>query len=129
MAIKIDANKFFQVAAISFIVVEALSWLLNQIVPDLPFLKGGWIVFMFMLVILLTTLWNFGSNLYGLKPKDFIFMALVLAVIVVLYIFLPQAIPQLFSSIPSQISSGQTIRDFFVRTIGSAISISSSGVV
>jgi len=127
MAIKFDTTKFFQISLIAFIVIEALTWLLSQFDIGVTFLKGGWIIFMFLLVILLVTLWQFGTNLTSLKIKDFIFMILVLGVLVILYILLPQIIPQIFSVIPGN-EIGYQLRDFFTKTLGSILKVG-TGVV
>lgn len=128
MPIKIDATKFFQISLIAFVTIEIITWLGNQFNIGIEFLKGGFVIFLFLLVILLVTLWQFGINFNSLKVKDFIFMFLVLLIVVLLYIVLPQAIPQLFSSIPSQITSGNTLREFFTKTIGSIGSMMGTGV-
>jgi len=126
--VKIEPNKFFQVSLISLVVIVAVSWLVNQFSPGtLPSIKFGWLFFLFGLVILLITLWQFGTNISSIKIKDIIFMILVLGLLIALYIFLPIAIPNLFSIIPGSEISYQ-FRDFFTKTLGSIGSIS-SGIV
>jgi magnesium-transporting ATPase (P-type) len=127
MAIKLEPQKLLAVSVISFVIVEALSWLLNKISPDIPFLKGGWILILFGIVILLTTLYNFGIEITNIKIQQVIFMILVMAILVLLYIFLPQIVPQIFSIIPgSEVSNG--VREFLTKTIGSVMGVS-SGVI
>lgn len=127
MVLKIDTSKFFQVSLIAFAVIEGISFILSQI-GVMDFIKAGWIIFIFLLVIILTTLWNFGMNLTSLKIKDLVFMLLVFALIVGLYLLLPILIPQLFSIIPG-IEINYSIREFVSRTIGSVGSLMGTSVV
>jgi hypothetical protein len=122
MAIKIEPSKFFQVSLISLVIITIVSWLVNQFAPGtLPAIKFGWIFLLFGLVIFLVTLWQFGTNINSIKIKDIIFMLLVLGLIVVLYIFLPQFIPQIFSI--------HQIKDFFTETLGSIGGSMGTGIV
>lgn len=125
---EIDPKKTFQIALISFIIVEGISWILSAISPDFPMLKGGFILILFGLIILLTTLFNFGINITQVKAKEIILMLLVLLILVLLYIFLPQIVPQIFSIVPGN-EINYELRDFFTKTIGSVGSMMGTGIV
>ena len=121
-----DPKKIFQVAIIAFVIVEMISFILSQL-GIMDFIKGGFVIILFMLVILLTTLFGFGININQVKAKEIILMIVVLAILVLLFIFLPQAIPQLFSSIPGT-EINYELRDFFTKTLGSVGSMMGTGV-
>lgn len=129
MALKIETNKFFQVSLISLIIIVGISWLVNQFFPGtLPSIKAGWLIFLFGIIILLVTIWQLGTNLTSLKIKDFIFMILILALLVALYLILPVVIPQIFSIIPGSEISYQ-FRNLLTKTLGSIGSMIGTGVV
>lgn len=128
MALKdIKPEKIFQVSLISLLVITAISWILNKFSPDIQFLKTGWIFLLFGIVILLVTLFNLGMEITSIKVRDVIFMFLVLAILVLVYLLLPQIIPNLFSIVPGEnIENG--IREFFIKNLGSVLN-TGTGVV
>jgi ABC-type transport system involved in multi-copper enzyme maturation permease subunit len=126
--IKIESQKVFTVSLVCLVVITAISWLINQFAPGtLPNLKVGFIFILFGVVILLTTVFTLGLNISTLKIKDIIFMIIILAILVALYIFLPSVIPNVFSIIPGNEINYQ-IRDFFSKTLGSVAGMMGTGV-
>ena len=118
--INIDPLKFFQVVAISFILIEILSWLLSSISPSIPLLRGGWVLIIFAVIILLTYLFSLSLNISQIQLKrDIPILIIILGVIGLLYFFLPQIVPQLFSIGGS---TYQGVRDFLVNGVGSILS-------
>jgi uncharacterized membrane protein len=124
-----DSKKLIEISIISLVIIEGLSFILNKISPDIPFIKGGFIIFLFLAVIVLVTLYNFGTNLTSLKIKDFLFMFLVLLISVALYIILPMAIPQIFSVNGIDPTPANSLKDFLVNSLGSIVNISGTGVI
>lgn len=120
----LDSKKIFEISLISFVIVEAISFLLSQL-GVMDFIKGGFIIFMFLGVILLVMLWQLGMNIMQIKIKEIIIMVLILAIITLLYVILPQVLPQLFSSIGMDQTSSNSLREFFRINFGSILNVGS----
>lgn len=122
-----DPKKMFYILVIAFVAVELISWVLSQFDFGIPLLKGGFIIILLGLAILLTTLFTFGISIMQVRAKEIVLMVLTLAILVLLYVFLPQIVPQLFSAIPGNEINTQ-LRSFFTSTLGSVLGVG-SGVV
>ena len=108
----IDEKKYFQVVFFSFLAVQILSWAISS-VSATPILKGGSMIFLFMAVVLIVTLYNIGRDFTSLNlKKDGIFIIFVFVTIIILFIALPKLIPQIFSA------SGIQFREFIIKTAG-----------
>lgn len=119
----IDEKKYFQVVFFSFLAVQILSWAISS-VSTTPILKGGPMIFLFMAVILIVTLYNIGRDFSSLSlKKDGIFIIFVFIAIIILFIALPKLIPQIFSA------SGLEIRNFIIKSGGNIFSYGGTGVV
>jgi len=91
-----DTKKYFQVILISFLVIQAGSWLLH-IIYNFPLLKMGWLLILSLVIILITTLYTLGINFNQLNIKSLIFMGIVFAGVIALMIFIPRFVPEIFS--------------------------------
>ena len=119
---KINVMKTFEVIALSFVVIEIVSLLVSSISPSIPLIKGGYMLMLFLAVIVITYLYGFSIRIlqgeFNLK-RDVPLLLIIIGVVGLLYYFLPQAIPQLFSI---EGTSGQSVRDFLAGNIGSVLS-------
>ena len=116
------SQKFFQTVLVAFVAVQILSWLVSS-VSDIPILKGGFLLFLFMVVILFVTLYSIGENITTLDlRRDGLFIVLVFGTIGLLFILLPSIIPEIFST------NGMEIREVLRETIGQIVNIGSTGV-
>ncbi|MFA6073989.1 MAG: hypothetical protein WC758_07780 [Candidatus Woesearchaeota archaeon] len=113
----IEPKKVFELSIISFVILEALSFLLDKL-GLMSFIKAGWIIFMFLLVIILTMLFNLGINLSQIRTKEIVLSLIVLLLTISVYFFIPLVLPQIFSIIP-----GNEIRSQLVQTLGSVAGI------
>lgn len=119
----IDEKKYFQVVLFSFIAVQVLSWAISS-VSDTPILKGGQMLFLFLIAILLVTLYSIGKDFTTLSlKKDGVFILLVFVAIILLFLMLPSIIPSIFSA------SGFEVREFIIKTAGNIMSYGGTGVV
>lgn len=119
----IDEKKYFQVVFFSFLAVQILSWAISS-VSSTPILKGGPMVFLFMAVVLIITLYNIGRDFSSLNlKKDGIFIIFVFVSIIILFIILPKLVPQIFSA------SGLEVRNFLIKSGGNIFSYGGTGVV
>lgn len=100
----IDTKQYFQVVLISFLAIEVASWVLAAI-SDTPILKGGPILFLFLVSILLVTLYSTGKNLDTIRwGREGVFILLVIVGVSVLFFALPKLIPEIFSSVGISLS-------------------------
>lgn len=120
---KIDPSKMFQVVLIVFIVAQGISWLLSEL-DIFPLISGGWFLLLLLIGVGLTTLFSLGKNITTLEIKrNLLFIVIVFAIIILSFIFLPQLIPQIFST--SSIEFGESIKE----TLVSIISMGPGGIV
>lgn len=113
----IDTKKYFEVILVSFLAVEVVSWVLSEISGS-SLLKGGPILFLFLIIILLVTLYSTGKNLDTIKwGREGFFILLVVIGTSALFFVLPRLVPELFSSVGVNLS--QAIED----AIGSIINL------
>ena len=121
----IDTKKYFEVILISFLAVEVVSWILSE-VADTPILKGGSILFLFLIIILLITLFSIGKSLDTIRwGKEGFFILLVIVGVSALFFILPKIVPELFSTVGVDISN--EIRKVAVEIINSAGNIAGYG--
>lgn len=119
----IDEKKYFQVVLFSFLAVQLLSWAISS-VSDTPILKGGPMLFLFLIAILLVTIYSIGRDFTSLSlKKDGIFILLVFIAIILLFLILPIIIPSIFSA------NGLELREFVIKTAGNVIGYGGTGVV
>ena len=100
MAVKDRFNmmKFFQALLLGFLAVQLVSWMVSSFFPEIEMLKGGPMLFLFLVVVGIISLFVLGKRLGQLDlKKDLLFILLVFGAIVVLFIFLPDIVPQIFS--------------------------------
>lgn len=126
MAFKIlngySGEKFFQVVIIGFVALQIVSWLISS-TTDIPIIKGGPMLFLFMVVILFVTLFSIGKNIDTLNLREEgLFILLVYVTIFILFIYLPDIVPEIFSV------SGIEFKDFLRDVVGQIASIG-TGVV
>ncbi len=121
---RIDADKFFIALLFSFVAIQLGSWILSSLIPKLPLIKGGWVLFLFLIIITITTLYTLGKNI-----KDFNFrregmvIFFIFIIVFLLFIFIPKMVPEIFSVL------GTEIREFFRENVGTIIRLSPSGIV
>lgn len=98
MAIRLGFNtkKYFQAILISFLVIQAGSFLLHTIY-NMPLLKMGWLLMLSLVIILITTLYTLGINFNQLNKKSLIFVGIVFIGVIALMFFIPKLVPEIFS--------------------------------
>jgi len=120
----IDTNKLFQAVILGFLLVEGLSWIVSSLVPSISLIQGGWFLFLILFTVIITTLYTVGKNINQLELKhDGIFIALVFIAVALLFIILPEIVPQIFST------SGLEFRRFLIEKIGNVAGLGGTGVV
>jgi uncharacterized protein with PQ loop repeat len=106
-----------------FLAVQLISWVASIYFEDVPMLKGGVMLFLFLVIIAIVSLFVLGRRLGQLDlKKDLPFVLLVFGGIIAAFIFLPQVVPQIFSTQALEMS--ETIK----RTINSVIGLSPGGI-
>lgn len=119
----LNGKKYFQVVLIGFLAVQLVSWFISS-VSDKPILKGGPMLFLFLIVILLVTLYSLGKNITSLDmKKDGLFILLVFGSVTILFLILPKIIPQIFAA--SGIEFGESIK----RLVTVIMELSPAGIV
>ena len=122
--LKINVNKLFQAVLIGFVAVQIVSWVISSFVSDIPLLKGGPLLFLFLIIILFSTLYTLGQNINQLNIKrDGLFVLLVFGAVIALFIFLPNIIPQIFST--NVMEFGENIK----RLVTTIMRFSPGGIV
>jgi len=94
--LSIDSKKYFQAILVSFLVIQAISFILFKY-ADIPLLKIGWLFILSLVIVAISTLFTLGININQLNTKSIIFMAIVLLVVIALIFALPKIIPEIFS--------------------------------
>ncbi len=92
-----DGVKYFKAIVLSFIAVQIVSFILH-IGLQIPLLKGGWILILFLIAIFIVVLFVMGKKIGQLRKPDWIFFGLVVLIIILAFFFLPKIIPQIFST-------------------------------
>jgi len=114
---RIDVKKFFQIVLVGFLAVQIISWIISS-VSDIPIIKGGNMLFLFLIVILLVTLFSIGKDLKDFDIKrDGLLLLLVFGAIILLFLILPTIIPEIFST------SGIDFKNFLRENIGTILKI------
>lgn len=114
---RIDVKKFFQIVLVGFLAVQIVSWIISSI-SDIPIIKGGPMLFLFLIVILIVTLFSIGRDLKTFEMKrDGLLLLLVFGAVILLFLVLPSIVPEIFST------SGMEFRNFLRENIGTIIQI------
>lgn len=93
-----DTTKFFIALLVGFVVIQIGSYFLSEL-GFMPFIKMGWGIMLMLVVVLITTLFVMGKNLTQLNLKrDGPFILLIFVTIILMFVFLPDIIPQIFST-------------------------------
>lgn len=125
---KFDSTKFFLAVLISFIAIQIGSYVLSEL-GFMPFIKIGWGLMLILTGVMISTLFILGQNINQLSmKKDGPFIGLIFITIILMFIFLPKYLPEIFSSYSIGISD--TIREVtgsIVASIGQGIGVSSNG--
>jgi len=117
-----DEKKFFIALLVSFVAIQLVSYLLSEII-GYPFLKMGWVLFLFLIIIVMVTLYIMGKNMTQLSlKKDGPFILFIFTIIVLLFIFIPKIVPEIFSI------GGAEIREFLRQNVGTIIGLGPSGI-
>jgi len=123
MTKKFSANEMFKAVLVGFLATQLISWIISAF-TDIPILKGGPMLILFLVIVVITTLYTLGQNITQVNiKKEGILILLVFGIILALIMFLPDYLPQIFSS--QSIELGETIKE----TMISVIKLSSGGVV
>jgi len=102
---RFNVNKFFIALLLIFITIQVGSWILAEYdIIDIGVIKGGWILFLFLAVTAIITIYVIGKRLGTLTKQDIFFVVVVFLAIVGLFYYLPKYIPQIFSTHSLQIS-------------------------
>ena len=93
-----DVNKLFITLLIIFVALQAGSYIYSEFVDSTP-LKLGWTFFLMLVIVAIISLYTLSKKIGSLDGKDIIFIVIEFAAIVGLFYYLPDIIPQIFSSI------------------------------
>jgi len=119
----IDRKKYFQIVLISFLAIQLVSWVISS-VSDVPILKGGPMFFLFLIVILFTTVYSLGKNLSTISiKKDGLVILLVFVTIIILFLILPVIVPEIFST------SGMEFGEYIKGLTTAVMELSPGGIV
>ena len=111
-----NVTKFFIALLVGFLAVQLVTWIASQYFPEVQILKGGPMILLFLIIIGITSLFVLGRKLGQLDLKrDLLFILLVFVGIVLSFIFLPQVIPEIFST------SGMEFSEYIKQTMGAII--------
>ncbi len=121
---RFNAGKAFQALLLGFLAVQIISWVVSEFFEDIPMLKGGPMLLIFLVVIGMISLFVLGRKLGQLDlKKDLLFILLVFGGIIVLFIFLPDIVPQIFST------SGVELGEFVKDVTAAIMKLSPGGIV
>ena len=115
----IDTSKFFITLLVIFIAVQGGIWIASRYIPEVEFLKMGWILFMFLAVSAIVSIFMLGKKLGNLRKEDLIFIVIQFIAIVGLFIFLPKFIPEIFSIYSIEVS--ELIKESFSAVITTGV--------
>jgi len=124
MALKERFNtlKFFQALLFGFLAVQIISWILSEF-DIMPIIKGGPMLLLFLVVIGMVSLLVLGKRLGQLSlKKDLLFILLVFAAVILLFIFLPDIVPQIFSA------GGMELKEFLRENVATVIQAGPRGI-
>ena len=117
---KLDEKKFFQSLVLGFVAVQLVSLVLSNLF-DVELIKGGYILFLFLFTILITTTFTIGKKIGELNLKrDGPFILFVFLSVIALFILIPKIVPEIFSSFSIELGR------IFGDSINSIIKIGSS---
>lgn len=118
-----DSQKVFLASLLSFIALQ-VSFIFLFEIGLIREIKFGWVLFLFLAVVGIMSLLTIGKKIGQLDlKKDMPFIFVIFTVIAMAFMFLPDYLPQIFSSFSIEI--GRVFKD----SIGSMIKSSFSGVV
>lgn len=121
---RFDVNKFFVALLLIFVVIQAGVWLLyNYTDIDVPNIKAGWILFLFLAISAITSIFILGKRIGNLDKRDIIFVVVEFLAIVGLFYYLPIYLPQIFSSYSLEVA------DTIKNSVASVIKITGTSLV
>lgn len=99
----ITVGNFFFFVVMSLVLVFMVSWLINTIFPSVSIVKVG-TPFKFLIVAAGLTLafYIITRRQGGLDRSDIFAILLLGGIMVMLFIYMPKLLPEIFSAIPSQ---------------------------
>jgi len=114
---RFNVNKFFIALLLIFVTIQVGSWILAEYdIIDIKVLKGGWILFLFLAVTAIISIYITGRRIGTLTKQDIFFVVVVFLAIVGLFYYLPTIIPQIFSSQALEMS--ETIKNTIHSVMG-----------
>ena len=119
---RFDPTKFFITLLVIFVAVQSSIWVASQYIPEVEFIKMGWILMMMLSICAIISIFILGKKIGELRKEDLIFIFLEFGLIISAFIFLPQIIPEIFSTYSIQIS------ELIKESVGSIISATGSGI-
>lgn len=118
-----DTQKVLIALLFSFIVLQLALYMMSEF-GLIGVIKLGWVLFLFLAIVGITSLFTIGKRIGQLDlKKDLPFILIVFSLIIIAFIFLPDYLPQIFSSFSIEI--GRVVKE----SLGSMIRTSISGVV
>ncbi len=120
---RLNMGKFFQALLLGFLAVQIISWIISSFFPEIEMFKGGPMLLLFLVIVGIISLFVLGRKLGQLNIKrDLLFIVLVFGAIIVLFIFLPDVIPQIFSA------SGVELKEFLRDNVATVIQLGPRGI-
>lgn len=118
-----DTTKFFIALLVGFSFIQIGSYFLSEL-GFMPFIKIGWGLMLMLVTILMTTLFILGKKITQLNIKrDGPFIALIFVTIILMFVFLPDIIPQIFST------AALEMKDSVQETIATISRLGPGGIV
>lgn len=97
-----NITTFFIVILLGLVVIQVGSVILSSFM-DVEMLSLGWAFILLIAIVSIISIFVTGRRLGQLDKKDIIFIIIQIVAIVVLFIYLPILVPEIFSSIPPAI--------------------------
>ena len=94
----IDVNKYFITLLLIFVALQAGSYIYSQFVNSTP-LKLGWAFLLVLVTVAIISLYTLSKQIGNLDGKDMVFIIIEFGVIIGLFMYLPDLLPQIFSAI------------------------------
>jgi len=111
-----NTTQFFTALVLIFVTIQISSWLLAEY-TDFEMLKMGWILFLFLIVSALVSIFVLGKKIGSLNKQDIIFIIIEFLAVAGLFWKLPDLVPQIFSTYSIQIS------EVIKESVGSIINL------
>ena len=121
--LNIDTTKLFIASLLSFAIIQVMLWILSEL-DIIPLIQIGWVFLLAVAIVGIVSLFVLGKKIGTLDLKrDGPFILVIFVSIIALFIWLPNLVPQIFSSTALEMG------DYFKELVATISRLGPGGII